>query len=68
VVLAPGGTQPVDMGTRPTMTPRDMGVGTPYQDGLPWMYQPVASWLVRRDFTSQLIEVCEEISPRPHVR
>ncbi len=42
------------------MTPRDMGEGTPYQIGLPWMYQPVDSWPVRKDFTSPPAEECRK--------
>jgi hypothetical protein len=33
----PGEMNIVDMGTRPTVLPGDMGPGTPYQEGLPWM-------------------------------
>jgi hypothetical protein len=39
----PGELNPVDMGTRPTVTPMDMGQDTPYQKGLPWMYLPTSS-------------------------
>jgi hypothetical protein len=56
----PGELNPADMGTRPTMTPRDMGEGTPYQVGLSWMYQPVDSWPTRKDFTSPPAEECRK--------
>jgi hypothetical protein len=60
----PGELNPADMGTRPTMTPRDMGEGTPYQIGLPWMYQLVDSWPVRKDFTSlPAEECCKDVTP-----
>jgi hypothetical protein len=37
-----------------------MGEGTPYQIGLPWMYQPVDSWPVRKDFTSPPAKECRK--------
>jgi hypothetical protein len=44
----PGELNPADMGTRPIMTPVDMGPDTPYKKGIPLMYQPVASWPVKK--------------------
>jgi hypothetical protein len=56
----PGELNPADMGTRPTMTPGNMGEGSPYQMGLPWMYQPVETWPVRKDFTPPPVEECRK--------
>jgi hypothetical protein len=56
----PGELNPADMGTRPTMTPGSMGEDTPYQMGLPWMYQPMETWLVRKDFTPPPTEECRK--------
>jgi hypothetical protein len=56
----PGELNPADMGTRPTMTPGNMGESSPYQMGLPWMYQPVESWPVRKDFTPPPVEECRK--------
>jgi hypothetical protein len=36
----PGEMNIADMGTRPTVVPKDMGPGTLYQEGLPWMRGP----------------------------
>ncbi len=36
----PGEMNIADMGTRPTVVPKDKGPGTPYQEGLPWMKGP----------------------------
>jgi hypothetical protein len=47
----PGELNPADMGTRPTLNPGNMGEESTYQKGFPWMYQPVKSWPVRKDFT-----------------
>ena len=35
-----------DMGTRPTVKPAEMEVGTDYQDGMPWMRTPKETWPV----------------------
>jgi hypothetical protein len=56
----PGELNPADMGTRPTMTPGNMGEESTYQRGFPWMYQPVESWPVKKDFTPPLIEECRK--------
>jgi hypothetical protein len=56
----PGELNPADMGTRPTMTPGSMGEGTPYQTGLPWMYQPVETWPTKKDFTPPPAEECRK--------
>jgi hypothetical protein len=48
------------MGTRPTMTPGNMGEDSPYQMGFPWMYQPVESWPVKKDFTPPPAEECRK--------
>ena len=41
-----------DMDARANVTPEGMAEGTPYQDGQPWMYQPVDSWPVKKTFTA----------------
>ncbi len=56
----PGELNPADMGTRPTMTPGNMGEGTPYQMELPWMYQPVETWPTKKDFTPPPVEECRK--------
>ncbi len=56
----PGELNPADMGTRPTMTPGNMGEDTPYQSGLPWMYQPVETWPTKKDFTPPPVEECRK--------
>jgi hypothetical protein len=56
----PGELNPADMGTRPTMTPGSMGESSPYQMGLPWMYQLVETWPVRKDFTPPPAEECRK--------
>jgi hypothetical protein len=56
----PGELNPADMGTRPTMTPGNMGEDSPYQMGLPWMYQPVESWPVKKDFNPPPMEECRK--------
>jgi hypothetical protein len=47
----PGELNLADMGTRPTMLPKDMGPGTPYQDGLSWMRDPLEAWPMKRMFS-----------------
>jgi hypothetical protein len=39
-----------DMGTRPTVVPKDMGPGTPYQEGLPWMRGPPETWPAKKTY------------------
>jgi hypothetical protein len=56
----PGKLNPADMGTRPTMTPGNMGEDTPYQSGLPWMYQPVEAWPTKKDFTPPPAKECRK--------
>ncbi len=46
----PGDLNLADQGTRPTVLPKDMGPGTPYQVGLPWMRDPEEAWPVKRKF------------------
>ncbi|OBQ33188.1 MAG: hypothetical protein AN484_27365, partial [Aphanizomenon flos-aquae WA102] len=41
-----------DMGTRQNVQPQEMTQGTAYQDGMPWMYEPVTSWPVKKTFTA----------------
>jgi hypothetical protein len=60
MVLDPRGTQPGRHGNSPSMTPGSMGEGSPYQLGLPWMYQPVEAWPVRKDFTPPPVEECRK--------
>jgi hypothetical protein len=55
-----GELNPADLGTRPTMTPRNMGEESTYQKGFPWMYQPVESWPVKKDFTPPPVEECRK--------
>jgi hypothetical protein len=56
----PGELNPADRGTRPTRTPENMGESSPYQMGLPLMYQPVKAWPVRKDFTPPPVEECRK--------
>jgi hypothetical protein len=49
-----------DQGTQPTVLPRDMAPGTPYQYGLPWMRDPVETWPVRKKFTTPPVEECRK--------
>ena len=46
----PGEMNIADMGTRPTVVPGDMGPGTPYQEGMPWMKEPPEMWPTRKTF------------------
>jgi hypothetical protein len=48
----PGELNLADQGTRPTVLPKDMAPGTPYQDGLPWMRDPVEAWPVKKKFST----------------
>ena len=64
----PGELNPADMGTRPTLNPGNMGEESPYQKGFPWMYQPVESWPVKKDFTPPPAEECRRMSHRLRVR
>ncbi len=45
----PGEMNVADMGTRPTVVPKDMGPGTPYQEGLQWMKGPPETWPAKRN-------------------
>jgi hypothetical protein len=56
----PGELNLADQGTRPTVLPRDMAPGTPYQDGLPWMRDPVETWPVKKKFTTSPVEDCRK--------
>jgi hypothetical protein len=49
-----------DMGTRPTMVPKDMGPGTPYQEGLPWMKGPPETWPAKKTFAPPPPEECKK--------
>jgi hypothetical protein len=42
------------------MTPGNMGEDSTYQMGFPWMYQPVESWPVKKDFTPPPAEECRK--------
>ncbi len=48
------------MGTRPTVLPKDMGPGTPYQEGLPWMREPLEAWPAKKTFTPPPPEECKK--------
>jgi hypothetical protein len=37
-----------DMGTRPTVVPKDIGPGTPYQEGMSWMREPPEVWPAKK--------------------
>ncbi len=56
----PGELNLADMGTRPTVLPKDMGPGTPYQDGLPWMRNPPEMWPARKTFRPPPQEECRK--------
>jgi hypothetical protein len=45
-----------DMGTRPTVLPRDMGPGTLY----PWMRDPPEAWPTKKNFSQPLSEKCRK--------
>jgi hypothetical protein len=64
----PGELNPADMGTRPTMTPGSMGERSPYQIGLPWIYQPVGSWPTRKDFTPLQWKSAGKMSLKPRAQ
>jgi hypothetical protein len=56
----PGEMNVADMGTRPTVLPRDMGPGTPYQEGLPWMRESPEAWPTKKTFTPPPPEECKK--------
>jgi hypothetical protein len=56
----PGEQNIADMGTRPTRVPRDMGPGTPYQEGLPWMKEPPEVWPTKETFMPPPPEECKK--------
>jgi hypothetical protein len=56
----PGELNLEDQGTWPTVLPQDMAPGTPYQDGLPWMRDPVEAWPVKKKFTTPPVEECRK--------
>jgi hypothetical protein len=56
----PGELNLTDKGTWPTVLPRDMAPGTPYQDGLPWMRDPLEAWPVKKKFSTPLAEECRK--------
>jgi hypothetical protein len=56
----PGELNLADQGTRPTVLPRDMAPGTPYQDGLPWMKDPEEAWPVKKKFSTPPAEECRK--------
>jgi hypothetical protein len=56
----PGELNLADQGTRPTVLPKDMAPGTPYQDGLPWMRDPVEAWPVKKKFKTPPAEECRK--------
>ena len=49
-----------DMGTRPTVVPKDMGPGTPYQEGMPWMREPPKTWPAMKTLTPPPPEECKK--------
>ncbi len=57
--MVPGELNLAYMGTRPTVVPRDMGPGTPYQKGLPWMRDPPEMWPTRKTFMQPPPEECK---------
>ncbi len=56
----PGEMNIADMGTRPTVVPKDMGLGTPYQEGLPWMKGPPETWPAKKTFAPPPPEECKK--------
>ncbi len=56
----PGEMNVADMGTRPTVVPKDMGPGTPYQEGLPWMTGPPETWPAKKTFAPPPPEECKK--------
>ncbi len=56
----PGKLNIADMGTRPTVLPEDMGLGTPYQEGLPWMRESPEAWPTKKTFTPPPPEECKK--------
>ncbi len=56
----PGEMNIADMGTRPTVVPKDMGPGTPYQDRLPWMKGPPETWPARKTFAPPPPKECKK--------
>jgi hypothetical protein len=56
----PGEMNVAEMGTRPTVLPRDMGPGTQYQEGLPWMKRPPETWPAKKTFTPPPTEECKK--------
>ncbi len=56
----PGELNLADQGTRPTVLSQDMAPGTPYQDGLPWMRDPVEAWPVKKKFSTPPAEECRK--------
>jgi hypothetical protein len=56
----PGEMNIPDMGTRPTVLPRDMGPGTPYQEGLPWMRESPEARPAKKTFTPPPPEECKK--------
>jgi hypothetical protein len=49
-----------DMGTRPTVVPKDMEPGTPYQEGMPWMRDPPETWPAKKTFAPPPPEECKK--------
>jgi hypothetical protein len=56
----PGEMNIADMGTRPTMVPKEMGPGSPYQEGLPWMRGPPEMWPAKKTFAPPPPEECKK--------
>ena len=56
----PGEMNIADMGTRPTVVPKDMGPGTPYQEGMPWMREPPETWPAKKTFAPPPPEECKK--------
>jgi hypothetical protein len=56
----PGELNIADMGTRPTVLPGDMGPGTPYQEGLPWMRESPEAWPTKKTLTPPPPEECKK--------
>ncbi len=56
----PGELNITDQGMRPTVLPKDMAPGTPYQEGLPWMRGPVETWPVKKKFSTAPAEECRK--------
>jgi hypothetical protein len=45
-----GNCNPADLGTRSSASPRDLALGSEYQEGREWMKQPMGLWPCKKSF------------------